>query len=127
MRTLVRRRIETDAERLAWLIVIATIPVGILGLAFEHQFRVLFAKPLAAACFLTVNGLILLAGEAFRRRNVRLAAAAGVPAAESPPGLRPRRLVPAAQAARDAGRAFATTRSCPWTPPPSTNWPGSAG
>ena len=50
LRTLVRRRIETDAERLAWLIVIATIPVGILGLAFEHQFRVLFAKPLAAAC-----------------------------------------------------------------------------
>ncbi len=79
VRTLVRRRIETDAERLAWLIIIATIPVGILGLAFEHQFRVLFAKPLAAAVFLTVNGLILFAGEAFRRRNVRLTAAAGVP------------------------------------------------
>ena len=82
MRTLVRRHIATDAERLAWLIIIATIPVGILGLAFEHQFRVLFAKPFAAACFLTVNGLILAAGEAFRRRNVRLAAAAGVPLAE---------------------------------------------
>jgi len=74
-RTLARRRIETDAERLAWLIIVATIPVGILGLVFEHQFRVLFAKPLAAAVFLMANGVILLAGETYRRRNARLAAA----------------------------------------------------
>jgi len=65
-RTLVRRRIESDDERLAWLIVIATIPVGAAGLAFEHAFRVLFAKPLAAAVFLAINGAILLAGERFR-------------------------------------------------------------
>jgi undecaprenyl-diphosphatase len=57
---------DTD-ERLAWLIIIATIPVGITGLALEHTFRTLFAKPIAAAIFLTVNGLILLAGERMRR------------------------------------------------------------
>jgi undecaprenyl-diphosphatase len=62
-RSIVRRSIETPVERLAWLIVVATIPVGILGLTLEHSLRVLFAKPLAAAVFLTVNGLILLAGE----------------------------------------------------------------
>ncbi len=73
--TIARRRIATDAERLAWLIVVATIPVGILGLAFEHEFRVLFAKPLAAALFLMANGVILLAGETYRRRNVARAAA----------------------------------------------------
>ncbi len=67
IRSIVRRRIETDAERLGWLIVIATIPVGILGIAFEHDFRVLFAKPLAAALFLMLNGVILLAGERHRR------------------------------------------------------------
>lgn len=67
--SLARRRATTDTERLAWLIVIATVPVGALGLAFEHTFRTLFAKPLAAAIFLSVNGLILLAGEAFTRRN----------------------------------------------------------
>jgi undecaprenyl-diphosphatase len=54
-------------ERLAWLIVFATIPVGITGLAFEHVFRTVFAKPLAASVMLFVNGLILLAGERFRR------------------------------------------------------------
>ena len=68
VRTLRTRRIETSTERLAWLLVVATIPVGITGLALEHTFRVLFAKPLYAAVFLTINGLILLAGERLRRR-----------------------------------------------------------
>jgi undecaprenyl-diphosphatase len=64
-----RRLITKDAdERLAWLLIIATIPVGITGLVLEHTFRTLFAKPLAAAIFLTINGLILLAGEVLRRR-----------------------------------------------------------
>ncbi len=64
-----RRVVTADAdERLAWLLVIATIPVGVTGLALEHTFRTLFAKPLAAAIFLTVNGVILLTGEWLRRR-----------------------------------------------------------
>jgi undecaprenyl-diphosphatase len=64
-----RRIVTHDAdERLAWLLIIATIPVGITGLALEHTFRTLFAKPLAAAIFLSVNGLVLLAGERLRRR-----------------------------------------------------------
>jgi undecaprenyl-diphosphatase len=67
-----KRRAETPSERLAWLIIIATIPVGILGLLLEHPLRDLFAKPLAAAIFLIVNGFILLAGERYRREaNVR--------------------------------------------------------
>jgi undecaprenyl-diphosphatase len=76
VRTLIRRRIETDTERLAWLIVLATIPVGILGLVLEHEFRVLFAKPLAAALFLMVNGAILFAGEWYRRRHAATAVVA---------------------------------------------------
>jgi undecaprenyl-diphosphatase len=69
-----RRRAVTDSERLAWFIVVATVPVGVLGLVFEHQFRVLFAKPLAAAVFLMVNGVILAAGELYRRRHADPAA-----------------------------------------------------
>ena len=71
IRTVIRRQVDTSAERLAWLIVIATVPVGILGLAFEHTFRTLFAKPVAAAAFLTLNGVILAAGEFYRRRGLR--------------------------------------------------------
>jgi undecaprenyl-diphosphatase len=68
-RSLRARRIRAaDAdERLAWLIVLATIPVGLTGLAFEHLFRTTFAKPVAASAFLFLNGLILLAGERARR------------------------------------------------------------
>ena len=60
-------------ERLAWLIVLATIPVGLTGVLLEHPFRVLFAKPIAAACLLFINGLILLAAEDMRRTAVRRA------------------------------------------------------
>jgi undecaprenyl-diphosphatase len=63
-----KRRIDTSAERMAWLLVVGTIPVGIVGLVFEHDLRTVFAKPTAAAIFLTINGLILLAGERLRRR-----------------------------------------------------------
>src|SRR4051812_34772429 len=63
-----RRIVAREAdERLAWLIILATIPVGVTGLAFEHLFRTVFAKPLAASVLLFVNGLILLAGERVRR------------------------------------------------------------
>ncbi len=66
--TLRRRSIQTPTERLAWLIIAATIPVGILGVALEHTVRVALAKPLAASIFLVVNGVILLGAERFRRR-----------------------------------------------------------
>ena len=62
-------RVETVNERLAWMLILATIPVGIVGLLFEHAFRVLFGKPILAAVFLIVNGLILFSGERFRPRS----------------------------------------------------------
>jgi undecaprenyl-diphosphatase len=103
-RTLARRRIASDVERLAWLIVVATIPVGILGLAFEHEFRVLFAKPAAAALFLMANGVILLAGETYRRRG-----AAAVPPAERSGGSRSGAPGGAARATAGAATAGAAT------------------
>jgi undecaprenyl-diphosphatase len=66
--TLRKRRADTPTERLAWLIIIASIPAGVLGLAFEHPLRTLTAKPEVAAVFLVVNGLLLFAAEAYRRR-----------------------------------------------------------
>jgi undecaprenyl-diphosphatase len=82
--SLAKRRAETADERAAWFVIVATIPVGILGLSLEHQLRTLFAKPLAAATFLTINGLILLGGEWLRRKGranpkVRPSAAADGP------------------------------------------------
>jgi undecaprenyl-diphosphatase len=101
-------------ERLAWLIVLATIPVGITGLALEHVFRTVFAKPLAASIFLFINGIVLLLGERARRTAevaepaMEMAAApvasrgGGVAVAERPP--EPGAMPPApARGARSAG------------------------
>ena len=65
------RRFEPQGtdQTLAWMIIIATIPVGIAGLLLEHTFRTVFSKPILTSSFLFVNGLILLAGEARRRRG----------------------------------------------------------
>jgi undecaprenyl-diphosphatase len=62
------RRVETADQRLAWMIILATIPVGLVGLVAEHPFRVIFGRPVVAGAFLAVNGVILIAGEKFRRR-----------------------------------------------------------
>jgi undecaprenyl-diphosphatase len=68
--------IEDRDERLAWMIVIATIPVGLTGVVLEHTFRTIFAKPAAAAVFLFINGLVLFAGERLRRRQPALQSSA---------------------------------------------------
>jgi len=104
------RRVETADQRLAWMIILATIPVGLVGLVAEHPFRVIFGKPIAAAVFLAVNGVILIAGERYRRRESVEAdevvsreaelVTAGAPAARQPGGpgapghARPRGTVP---------------------------------
>ena len=66
-----RLSVQDKDERLAWMIIFATIPVGVAGIALEHVFRTLFAKPAAAAVLLFVNGLILLGAEALRRTAAR--------------------------------------------------------
>jgi undecaprenyl-diphosphatase len=61
--------LETPESRIIWLILIATIPVGVLGIAFERDFQVLFSEPLAASIFLTLNGLILVVAERSSKRK----------------------------------------------------------
>ena len=61
---------DVDA-RLGWLLVVGTIPAGIIGLLLEHPLRTLFASPQSAAAFLIVNGFLLLAFERLRRRPPR--------------------------------------------------------
>jgi undecaprenyl-diphosphatase len=90
LRSIRDRRIEGPDARLGWLLVVATIPAGLMGLIFEHKLRTQFAKPLAAAVFLTVNGLILIAAEKLRMRaSVRELALKSPQTTDSPePGRR---------------------------------------
>ena len=100
-------RVATRDERLAWMIILATIPVGLVGLVAEHTFRVLFGKPILAGVFLIVNGLILYCGEKFRSRaSVRadqeIAAQRADALAASPPEAVPVRVVDDQRAAHHA-------------------------
>jgi undecaprenyl-diphosphatase len=67
-RSLRDREIADADARLGWLLVVGTIPAGILGLALESALRKVFASPTSAAIFLFVNGLLLFAFERLRRR-----------------------------------------------------------
>jgi undecaprenyl-diphosphatase len=58
---------DTDAK-LGWLLVVGTIPAGILGLLLEHKLRSVFASAQSASIFLFLNGLLLFGAEALRRR-----------------------------------------------------------
>ena len=62
------RRVKTPGERLAWLIILATIPVGVSGLLLEHLFRTALGKPIPAAAFLIANGVVLYGGALLRRK-----------------------------------------------------------
>jgi undecaprenyl-diphosphatase len=74
------RRVATPDERLAWLILLATVPVGIAGLLLEHTFRTVLGRPAPAATFLILNGLLLLLGERLRRTALRDVSAGRTPA-----------------------------------------------
>jgi undecaprenyl-diphosphatase len=62
------RRIRSSGERLAWLLIVGTIPVGVSGLLLEHLFRTTLGRPIPAAAFLIANGVVLYLGEWLRRR-----------------------------------------------------------
>jgi undecaprenyl-diphosphatase len=62
------RRLRTPGERLAWLLIVGTIPVGICGLLLEHLFRTTLGRPVPAAAFLIANGVVLYGAELLRRR-----------------------------------------------------------
>jgi undecaprenyl-diphosphatase len=72
-RSLRDREIRADDSdaRLGWVIVMGTIPAGLLGLLLEHPLRTLFASAQTAAAFLILNGILLLLFERLRRRPPR--------------------------------------------------------
>jgi undecaprenyl-diphosphatase len=64
-----RQIAEDDPDaKLAWLLVVGTIPAGILGLALEHKLRTVFASAQSASFFLMLNGFLLYGAERLRRR-----------------------------------------------------------
>ncbi|HEX4580289.1 MAG TPA: undecaprenyl-diphosphate phosphatase [Candidatus Dormibacteraeota bacterium] len=67
----VRGRIDTADERLAMLLVVGTVPAGVIGFLLETPLKSLFAHARLAATFLIVNGAVLAGAELLRRRDER--------------------------------------------------------
>ena len=61
-------RPEDSHAKLGWLLVVGTIPAGLIGLILEHPLRSLFASAQSAAFFLMLNGVLLYGAERLRRR-----------------------------------------------------------
>ena len=70
VKAVVSKNFQSTSFRVLSYIVIATIPVGILGLAFGDYFQSIFGKPQHSALFLTLNGLLLITAERLSRRDI---------------------------------------------------------
>ena len=78
--SIVRGRLSGERdERIAWLLVVGTIPVGILGVLFQTSVRTLFASPIPVAIFLMINAFVMFGGEALRRRQTARSGRAAMP------------------------------------------------
>ncbi|HET8700494.1 MAG TPA: undecaprenyl-diphosphate phosphatase [Nitrococcus sp.] len=64
-----RGRPRSPESRLLWLLIVGTIPAGLLGLALEHLVRRLFAGFEVAAFFLMLNGVMLILGDRLRKNG----------------------------------------------------------
>ena len=100
----IRGQIQSDTERLAMLLLVGTIPAGILGVFLESRIKALFASPYEAAGFLVVNGMLMLGFEVVRRRAERHAALDAAPRVEQEERF--------AQAERISFRAAALVGAC---------------
>ena len=104
--SIIRRELRSTDQKMAWMLILATIPVGLVGLFFEHKFRVLFGKPVRAAIFLVINGVILFAGERFRtRKSLRADAEVAALRTGPQPSPQPQKVAAAATATATAAGA----------------------
>ncbi len=78
------RSIDNKYQKLGWLLVVATIPAGLVGVVFDHLLRRLFAKPLDASIFLIINGIVLFIGEAKIKNQVKANSSRAIGASTAP-------------------------------------------
>ncbi len=70
LRSLKSKDVTHDSDaKLAWLLIAATIPAGLVGLVFEHALRKVFATAFFAIIFIIINGIILIKGDKLVTKN----------------------------------------------------------
>lgn len=66
------RPLATFEAKLGWLVVVATIPAVVFGLAFKDLFETAFAAPVFAGGLLMLTALLLVIAERFGSRRLEL-------------------------------------------------------
>ena len=73
VRSAITGKVSGGDETLAWLLIVGTIPAGLVGFIFQTPLQANFGNPKLAAGLLVVNGGMLLGAEWLRRRDERRA------------------------------------------------------
>jgi undecaprenyl-diphosphatase len=66
------RSLGDPQARVAWLIILGTLPAAVMGLTLESLFERLFAAPVWVSILLLVTGLFLFLGERVRKSEGRM-------------------------------------------------------
>jgi undecaprenyl-diphosphatase len=66
------RPLGTTESRLAWWVILGTVPAALTGVFLEKTFESLFASPHAAGVFLLLTAVVLVLAEVFGRRRREL-------------------------------------------------------
>ncbi len=74
LKSLRTRQLDDPDARLAWAIVVATIPGAVLGVLLEDFFGQLFGMPKVVAGFLLVTAALLLVSEYLSKRELPITA-----------------------------------------------------
>jgi undecaprenyl-diphosphatase len=69
---LIREPFHNEAARLGWLIVVATIPAGVIGLAFKDAVEASFGSPIGTAVSLLITAALLVIAERISRQSKKL-------------------------------------------------------
>ena len=69
--SIIHRDLGSRDAKLAWLLIAATIPAGLIGFVFQSKLQDQFAKPLSAIIFITINGFLLLIGDQYIKNKAR--------------------------------------------------------
>jgi undecaprenyl-diphosphatase len=70
--SILRRKIQTADEKLAWLLLVSTIPAGLVGVAFESFIEEQLSRPLLIAILLIAFGAVMWAVDSLFSRERRL-------------------------------------------------------
>jgi len=69
---LLKKQQSTPAVKLGWMIILATIPAGIIGVLLKDAVEMVFNSPLISVLFLLVTALILFIAEKVKKGDINL-------------------------------------------------------